>query len=279
MAGFGGRPDVPPPVTVEVDDAAYTILNTDEIIAMIAMTASRILTLPTPDGIPRVFTILDQSEKPGAFPIVLDPAGAVTINGLASMELTVPRGAIQVYSNGSSYSSVAGVGISVTGQVKINDGNSLKPTLVDPAVFTQIVYASVLGISAYPTTKWPQNVDVPVDGDVYDFVNDTFLENLIPGQVHMWRVILSYSGKAGAQDAVLSLRVQNTLSGFVEINSKALDKGSTSGDLVFTMTTIADAASLPAPFGTGQGYEFSLLSDEDITLVVESITRFSEKTD
>ena len=72
------------------------------------------------------------------------------------------------------------------GQVKINTGNSVKPELVftGPSVgtFLPIEYVSPLGLSANPTTTWPKNVAIVdrVEGDLYDFVNDTFLENRVP---------------------------------------------------------------------------------------------------
>lgn len=167
------------------------------------------------------------------------------------------------------------------GQVKLNTGNSLKPSYtwggIDPPVGTwqQITYASPLGLSASPVTEWPQNITSPTDADLYDSVNDTFIENTVLGQVNFWRVILAYSGKAGNIAAGIEVRIQNTLSGFLEVHTTALPRTSTTGCVALVLATIADAASLPAPFGTGQGYEFSLNSTDDLTLEVDSIARIN----
>lgn len=165
------------------------------------------------------------------------------------------------------------------GQVKINDGNGVKPIYtwsgagIPAGTFQQITYASPLGLSASPTTQWPQNITTPADSDLYDSVNDTFIENTVLGQVNFWRVIIHYSGKAGNIAAGIEVRIQNTLSGFLECAVVTLPRTSTAGTVVLLLQTIADEASLPAPLGTGQGYEFALNTTDDITLEISSIVR------
>jgi len=240
------------------------------------LTAVRTVTLPTPDGQPRLFIVKDESGDADAYPLIINPFGATTIDDLSFVEITVPYGSVYIYSDGVNYYTKTE---RTAGQVKCNTGNSLKPTITNPSVYTQLVYASPLGFSSYPTNKWPQNIDVPADSDFYDFVNDTFIENTILGQINKLRIIVDYSGKPSSQDAGLRIRLRNTLSGFVLEDIAALDKESTSGSVVFSLTTIADQASLPSPKGTGHGYEIHFICDENITLVVDSVVRISEKVD
>lgn len=166
------------------------------------------------------------------------------------------------------------------GQVKLNDGNSLQPTFnwnggIPPGTAQQIIYASPLGFSGSPITQFPENISSPADSDLYDFVNDTFIENTVLGQSNFWRINLSYSGKAANVASGIEIVIENTLSGFIEEKIVTLPRIVTSGNASVTLITIADEFSLPSPIGTGQGYEISLNSTDDITVVVESITRFN----
>jgi len=166
------------------------------------------------------------------------------------------------------------------GQVKLNTGNLLKPTYtwggVTPVdTLQKITYASPLAFSVGPTSQWPQNILTPSQADFYDSVNGTFLENTVLGQVNFWRFILDYSGKAGNIAAGICVEINNTLSPFLEDAVVTLPRTSTSGTVVLLLATIADGLSLPPPFGTGQGYEFSLNSTDDITIEVSSITRIN----
>ena len=262
-----------------VADANYTILNTDYLVSVTSLTAARTLTLPAPDGKVRMFIIKDESGNAATYPITLDPAGAVTIDNVSSIQLTTPYHSIIIYSNGTNYFTKCE---SNTGQVKINTGNSLKPTITVTAgnvdVLQSIVYALPLGLSSYPTNKWPQNIDIPSDADVYDSVNTSFIENTIPGQIQHWRLIISFSGKANA-DTRVRLKLSNPLSGFVLEDIKILSKTLVSGIFQITFTTIADGVSLPPPFGTGHGYDLEITSDGAIVFVIESLTRISEKAD
>lgn len=165
------------------------------------------------------------------------------------------------------------------GQVKINTGNSLKPTVTwgggspAPGVFQRIIYESALGFSAAPVTEWPENILTPQDSDIYDFVNDTFIENAVLGQVNFWRALFTFSGKQGNIAAGVEMKIENTLSGFMEEFITTLPRTATSGSFAIVPVTVADGNSLPAPLGTGQGYKFSLNSTDNMTVVLESLTR------
>lgn len=167
------------------------------------------------------------------------------------------------------------------GQVKINTGNSLKPTLTwgggspAPGVFQRIIYESALGFAASPITEFPENIITPEDADIYDFTNDTFIENTTLGQVNFWRALFTYSGKQGNIAAGIELKVENTISGFMEEFTATLPRTATSGSFAIVPVTVADANSLPSPLGSGRGYEFSLNSTDSMTVVLESITRIN----
>ena len=269
------------PGRVTVNDANFTILNTHHMVCVTALTASRTLTLPVPDGVVRKFIIKDEAQKACLYPIRLTPTSGVTICGLPYIDINVCCGIVSVYSDGSNYFVYSASPNS--GQVKINTGNAVKPSLSftsgNLGVFQSITYSSPLGISSFPTTKWPKNIDTPSDSDIYDFSNNTFIENTSPGQVQRWRIIFSYTGKATNKMAGLVFKLANTLSGFILKDLVAIPVTSASGDFFCALITIADGASLPAPFGTGQGYIFEITSDSVISLTVESITRVSIKQD
>ncbi len=174
-----------------------------------------------------------------------------------------------------------------SGQVKINDGNGAPAQWAfgdADSIDNQwqpINYALPLGISAEPTTSWPQTMPAPTDADIYDSANGTFLENPVLGQVHFWRLSFEFFKAAGPNTEVF-FEIRNTLSGFV-VNKRII--AAVEGQPIFNVVsfiTIADGASLPPPLGTGQGYEIrvfatnNLLQSEAGTyLRINAITRVS----
>ena len=166
------------------------------------------------------------------------------------------------------------------GHVKINTGNGVNPILNLAANAEQdFDYTLPLGISSFPTTTFPMMVASPSTSDIYDDVNNTFPENLVSGQWHLWRQELSYANKPNNQGSRVILRIYNPLSAFsfpVEINLADTD---TSGNFGFTFATIADAASLPSPLGTGVGYRFAAESETTLDLTLDSLVRRSEAHD
>ena len=174
------------------------------------------------------------------------------------------------------------------GQVKMNDGNGIVAGWRFGDVesingqWQTIKYAAPLGLSAFPTTSWPRNIATPTDADTYDFVNNTFLENPVPGQTHTWRIVIEYVKSAGP-NTDLFFELRNTLSGFsLEQYILAQKEQLPFMDLI-EFVTIADAASLPPPYGTGQGYEIRVQASNNLLqeeagdyLLMTSITRVSE---
>jgi len=163
------------------------------------------------------------------------------------------------------------------GQVKINTGGGSQPSNVLVANTPQIFsYASPLGLSSFPTTTWPQMVGTSSDGDIVDFTNGTFLENLRSGQKHVWRFEFSYSGKPNNQTCGVIVRFYNSISGFERFENVFLSENLNTGGFKADFITIADSASLPSPLGSGQGYTLEVTSELGMTVTLKDSTRFSD---
>lgn len=163
------------------------------------------------------------------------------------------------------------------GQVKINTGNGVQPSNVLTANTPQIFnYDSPLGLSSFPTTTWPQMVGTATDGDIIDFVNGTFLENLRSGQKHVWRFEFGYSGKPNNQTCGIIVRFYNSISGFERFENVFLSENLNAGGFKADFITIADSASLPSPLGSGQGYTLEVTSELGMTVTLKDSTRFSD---
>jgi hypothetical protein len=141
-----------------------------------------------------------------------------------------------------------------------------------------VVTEGELQLSPFPTTTWPANVGSqnPPQSAVYNFDEDTFIENAIEGQAHIWRIELSYTGKPTSGDSGLQLRIENPNSDFVQDQIQTLPRSASSGAVVFNVLTIADKSSLPSSGEGGFGYRFSVISEDTISaFFIESVTRFS----
>lgn len=171
------------------------------------------------------------------------------------------------------------------GVVKINEGaGATKPGWAngDPdsidSTWQQIVYATPLTLSS--VTKWPATIASPTDADIYLTGTDTFVENPVDYQVHIWRIQFEFEKQSSQTN--LEVKLENTLSGFTIENFVNFSSGLTSGFFVAQFITVADSASLPPPNGTGQGYTFEVRADNNSFqqsgshfLMVESFTRIS----
>lgn len=164
------------------------------------------------------------------------------------------------------------------GNVKIvNDSTGIPPfyALV-PGVSTKLTYTPPLVYAPSPTTEWPQNIANPSDSDIYDAVNDTFIENAILGQVHAWRIQFDYSGKNLNQVVGIDVCLENTLSGFKVCDTVVLPENQVAGvGEQAILITVADQDSLPAPVGLGQGYELTFVSTHNVAINVTNISRIS----
>ena len=142
------------------------------------------------------------------------------------------------------------------------------PVYIDFENPTDLVFAG------FPTTSWPANEMNPGSAAIYnDSDNDgvyKFRENGVPGQVHIWRLIVNEeagSSNSGDVKAVLT----NPTSGFSVSSISPKPGGGGSNVLTFYFYTIADANSL-AP---GGGYRIYMQANSDSEVTVESLTRIS----
>lgn len=151
---------------------------------------------------------------------------------------------------------------------------------------TQYVnYAGNLAYASSPTTSWPENQLPAADSNIYRTVSGTgrFLENTIPGQFHQWRVICEYTIGNNSSAFVEGI-LDNPLSGFSTSFIQpvgSLGNNNAQARLTFIFFTIADGASLPNPFGTGQGYRIGFRTNTSAisNFQIISITRFSASKD
>ena len=162
------------------------------------------------------------------------------------------------------------------GQVKINNGNGVKPSYALTADTSQIFsYASPLSFSSFPTTTWPQMVGTSSDNLICDFTNNSFLENAALGQSHVWRFQFTFSGKPNNHTCDIAVRLYNSISGFQRNKTISLLENKNSGFFDAEFITIADSSSLPSPLGTGHGYNLEVTSELGMTVTLEDATRVS----
>ncbi len=176
------------------------------------------------------------------------------------------------------------------GVVKINSGaGNSKPTIALTSSGNSygaeklITYTTPLVFAASPTTSWPETT-VPFPGqtsNIYITTGSTsaqypspqrWIENLINGQVHIWRLIATVTPGSNNSGSVKTI-FRNPDSGF-EVNSIVNLPSGSSGSgkvLTFYFYTIAD----PESTAPNKGYQLSAQTDTDCNFVVESFTRIS----
>jgi len=88
-----------------VNDTAYTVLLTDYIIAYTALSASRIVTLPTvaSAGAGRIYTVKDEAGAAGTHNITIDGNGAELVDGAANTLINTNYGSKTMYCSGSAW--------------------------------------------------------------------------------------------------------------------------------------------------------------------------------
>lgn len=87
-----------------VNDANYTVTKSDFLIGYTALSAQRTVILPTSianDG--RVVIIADEAGGAAGNNIVIDPEGATTIDGNATLTISADYGQARLYSDGSNW--------------------------------------------------------------------------------------------------------------------------------------------------------------------------------
>ena len=212
----------------------------------------------------------------GATPVY----STIPLNDLSDVVITSVLVGNHLFYNGSNFVNRP----SNNGTIKINNGNGVQPTYVGLTTAQPITYASPLSISSFPTSSPPLAVNngVFADADIYLFGTNRFLEQQLPsavhgGQIHLWRFILNYSNKTGANSGNITIRLSNALSGFVAKATFPLPQGVTAeNDRYSELITIADDASkLPAVGGSGQGYDLTIESTTSVDVTITSIARIA----
>ena len=112
--------------------------------------------------------------------------------------------------------------------------------------------SATINIAPAPNSIFP----VGSDQKLYDTATGRFRENNQSGQVHTWRFTVSYSALASGQTFYLIGRLRNPDSSFEATASQVIYTANniTSGTLVFSFETVADANSLE----DGRGYIFEI---------------------
>ncbi|WP_281766157.1 hypothetical protein [Neptunitalea lumnitzerae] len=144
-------------------------------------------------------------------------------------------------------------------------------------VFQHIQYSGGLDYADAPVTHWPENDQYQADASVYNSAEGSFIENAVLGQVHLWRIEMDYvkSGGGASSETKLTFKIANEAVGSnFELEESSFAFANT-GTISFLMLTIADSTSLPAPYGTGNGYKFYIKSSAKIELTVTQVTRIS----
>lgn len=193
------------------------------------------------------------------------------------------------YFDGTQWSTVISSQTLTTaneGVVKLNSSSGVKPSFAFKTsggaplnTYGNIVYQNPINIAtdfaSAPTTSWPENIGTPVPGDIYNPTTGRFLENSISGQVHMWRVIVSYSNKNNGSVAFVTVNLSNPVppSTFSIDQTAVAPNGVTSGNLVFYLVTVADSLSI------GSGYLIKIKSDTVMDVIIDSVTRISQAKD
>ena len=94
----------------EVDDAAYQMVPHDRIVAVIAITASRIITLPDPAycSAGLVVVVKDESgDCSGSETITVNQNSSETVDGSSSVVINTAYGSASLYTNGTDWFLVA----------------------------------------------------------------------------------------------------------------------------------------------------------------------------
>lgn len=82
-----------------VSDTNYTILATDSFISVVALTAARSLTLPSPTVVNHEIEIKDESGAAGSHTVAI----VGTIEGVTNPTITTNYGSVRIYSNGTNF--------------------------------------------------------------------------------------------------------------------------------------------------------------------------------
>jgi len=176
------------------------------------------------------------------------------------------------------------------GQVKLNSyGGGIKPAITNwvddvPQVFQ---YGAGLELSSVPTTTNTPSGPYPI----YDQASNNFLEDPLPGQATLWRVIFTYSNKAQGNNLGLTIgfvNVDNAASSFIVSDISSLPSG-TSASQNIDFSSIGATANTVRPvkntaylltiadsFSIGTGYKLfgaTTVTDNNLVVEIDSVTK------
>ncbi|WP_165760363.1 hypothetical protein [Niastella populi] len=96
--------NVPQITRTPVNDAGYSALSSDYLIAFTVLTAARTVTLPAASSMTnRVMIIKDESGAAATYNITINITAGGTIDGSSSKTIAANYGSVEVYSNGSQW--------------------------------------------------------------------------------------------------------------------------------------------------------------------------------
>lgn len=133
--------------------------------------------------------------------------------------------------------------------------------------------------SVLPSSTYPNSAPTKTYADFFDAARGTLpngrlIENPINGQLHLWTVSGSYSGKATAEVGSLKMRLRNLASGSLNERRIILLAGILTDTFSVDFYSTADASSITPP----NGYVLDVIADfapVGIQINISSITRLS----
>ena len=156
---YADRGDAAAMARTQVSDTAYTVLTTDRTVAVTALTAARILTLPAASAYPQgaTLTVVDESGAcSAASTITVARAGTDTINGSASAVIASPYGYLALESNGSNKWTVIDTAIAPLSLATVAQG--VAGSQIQFGILEQLVALS--GASTSSTVQIPNRAIV-----------------------------------------------------------------------------------------------------------------------
>lgn len=194
-------------------------------------------------------------------------------------------GGIKILNTGGGGSDVEATYKTLAGNVLLLSGdgaNQTKPTynlLADtPQRITYVTPLTFADNFSSEVFSFPVNNPSPAPENLYDYTNNTLLENSINGQEHWWRITFSYSAKAANTAAEIIFRFFNPETLFETKATVPLSRTATNDTALSTyIGTTATLTSIAPPVGTGYGYQmFVTVTNTPLTFTLQSIKRISD---
>ncbi len=144
---------------MQVNDAAYTVQTTDRLVAYIAISAARVVTLPAAAAFPtgvRLIVVDESGACSATNTITLTRAGSDIINGATTAVVASAYGCVAIESNGSNKWTIVD---------QISSGSSSTRTAVSDAAYTVLTTdrnIAYTALTAARTVSLPTAASFPV---------------------------------------------------------------------------------------------------------------------